>query len=138
MYSHIMVPVDLAHTEQLEKALQSAADLARLYQASVCYVGVTASAPSSVAHTPEEFSAKMEQFSQDQAAKYQLPDVSSAAYISHDPTADLDDTLMRAAKETSADLVVMASHVPGLLEHVFASNAGYFASFSKVSVLVVR
>ncbi|ANG62701.1 universal stress protein UspA [Marinobacterium aestuarii] len=138
MYSHIMVPVDLAHAEQLQKALQSAADLARLYHASVCYVGVTASAPSSVAHTPEEFAAKMEQFSQTQAAKHQLPNVSSATYTSHDPTADLDDTLMRAASETGADLVIMASHVPGLLEHVFASNAGYFASFSKVSVLVVR
>jgi nucleotide-binding universal stress UspA family protein len=133
-----MVPVDLAHTEHLQKALQSAADLAGLYQASVCYVGVTASTPSSVAHTPEEFATKMEAFSQAQAAKHQLSNVSSATYISHDPTADLDDTLMRAASETSADLVVMASHVPGLLEHVFASNAGYFASFSKVSVLVVR
>nr|WP_067298243.1 universal stress protein [Marinobacterium profundum] len=138
MYSHIMVPVDLAHAEQLQKALQTAADLAKLYQASVCYVGVSASAPSSVAHTPEEFAAKMEKFSQAQAAKYQLPNVSSAAYISHDPTADLDDTLMRASKDAGADLVVMASHVPGLLEHVFASNAGYFASFSKISVLVVR
>ncbi len=138
MYKHIMVPVDLAHAEQLQKALETAADLARLYKASVCYVGVTASTPSSVAHTPNEFTRKMEQFGQAQAAQYQLPNVSSASYISHDPSVDLDDTLMRAASETGADLVVMASHVPGLLEHVFASNAGYFASFSKVSVLVVR
>ncbi|UTW12729.1 universal stress protein [Marinobacterium rhizophilum] len=138
MYNHIMVPVDLAHADQLSKALQTAADLARLYQASVCYVGVSASTPSSVAHTPDEFTRKMEQFGQAQAAKHQLPNVSSAAYISHDPAVDLDDTLMRAAKDSGADLVVMASHVPGLLEHVFASNAGYFASFSKVSVLVVR
>ncbi|MCP8687462.1 universal stress protein [Marinobacterium sedimentorum] len=138
MYSHIMVPVDLAHAEQLHKALQTSADLAKLYQASVCYVGVSASTPSSIAHTPEEFSSKMEEFSQAQAAKHQLSNVSSATYISHDPTADLDDTLMRAASETGADLVVMASHVPGVMEHIFASNAGYFASFAKVSVLVVR
>ena len=138
MYYHIMVPVDLAHAEQLHKALQTAADLARLYQASVCYVGVSASAPSSIAHTPEEFSSRVEQFGKAQAAKYQLQNVTTASYISHDPAVDLDDTLMRAAKETGADLVIMASHVPGLMEHIFASNAGYFASFAKVSVLVVR
>jgi len=138
MYSHIMVPVDLAHADKLEKALQCAADLAKLYQASVCYVGVTASTPSSVAHTPDEFSKKMELFGQEQALKHQLSNVRSTSYISHDPAVDLDDTLMRAATDTGADLVVMASHIPGLLEHVFASNAGYFASFSKMSVLVVR
>lgn len=138
MYSRIMVPVDLAHAEKLEKALQTAADLAKLYHASVCYIGVTASTPSSVAHNPEEFSKKMELFGQEQALKYNLSNVSSASYLSHDPAVDLDDTLMHAATDTGADLVVMASHVPGLLEHVFASNAGYFASFSKMSVLVVR
>ncbi len=138
MYSHIMVPVDLTHAERLEKALQTAADLAKLYGATLSYVGVSASAPSAIAHTPEEFSTKMAQFGRIQASKYGLENIKTAAYISHDPTADLDETLMRAAKETGADLVVMASHVPGLAEHIFASNAGYFASYAKVSVLVVR
>jgi hypothetical protein len=32
----------------------------------------------------------------------------------------------------------MASHVPGLAEHLFASNAGAFASSATASVLVVR
>jgi nucleotide-binding universal stress UspA family protein len=138
MYSHIMVPVDLAHTERLEQALQTAADLAKLYGSTVCYVGVSASAPSAIAHRPEEFTSKMEQFGRLQASKYGLEKVKTAAYISHDPAVDLDDTLMKAAKDTSADLVVMASHVPGLVEHIFASNAGYFASYAKISVLVVR
>lgn len=138
MYSKIMVPVDLSHIERLEKALKTAADLSRLYNASVCYVGVTAPAPSAVAHTPAEFSVKMEAFSQAQAQQYGLGEASSAAYVCHDPAIDLDDTLMKAAKDCGADLVVMASHVPGLAEHIFASNAGYFASYSDVSVLVVR
>lgn len=138
MYSKIMVPVDLAHIDRLEKALTTAADLAKLYAIPVCYVGVSASAPSPIAHTPAEFSAKMKKFSEDQAGKYGLPETSSAAYISHDPAIDLDDTLMKAARDSGADLVVMASHVPGLAEHIFASNAGYFASYSEVSVLVVR
>ena len=36
------------------------------------------------------------------------------------------------------DLIVMASHVPGVAEYVFASNAGYLASHADLSVLVVR
>ena len=58
--------------------------------------------------------------------------------ISHDMAIDLDDVLMRTANEVGADLVVMASHVPGLAEYVFASRAGYLASHAKMSVLVVR
>ncbi|GAA3551519.1 universal stress protein [Zobellella aerophila] len=138
MYKQIMIPVDLTHIERLEKALQTGADLAKLYGIPVCYIGVSASAPSAVAHNPAEFTAKMQKFGKEQAEKYGLEQVSSTAYISHDPAVDLDKTLLKAAKESGADLVVMASHVPGLAEHLFASNAGYFAAHSDASVLVVR
>ena len=60
------------------------------------------------------------------------------AYSSHDPAADLDHRLIAAGREIGADLIVMASHLPGLPEHLFASNAGAVASHAKVSVFVVR
>ncbi|WP_432695606.1 universal stress protein [Marinobacterium sp. YM272] len=138
MYSKMMVPVDLEHIEGLDKALTTAAEIAKLYNCAVCYVGVSASAPSSVAHTPHEFAQKVKQFSENEAAKRGLSSVSSAAYISHDPAVDLDDTLMQAAEECGADLVVMGSHIPNVVNHIFASNAGYFASYAKMSVFVVR
>lgn len=138
MYKQLMIPVDLAHVERLEKALQTGADLAKLYNIPVCYIGVSASAPSAVAHNPAEFSAKLQKFARAQAEKYGLENVSSSACISPDPAVDLNKTLLQAAKDNGADLVVMASHVPGLLEHLFASHAGYFASHSDASVLVVR
>lgn len=138
MYKQMMIPVDLAHIERLEKALRTGADLAKLYDMSVCYIGVSANTPTAVAHNPTEFKEKLEQFSVAQAERYGLRKVSSASYISHDPAVDLDKTLLKAAKDCGADLVVMASHVPGLAEHLFASNAGYFASYSDATVLVVR
>jgi nucleotide-binding universal stress UspA family protein len=137
MYTKIMVPVDLAHVERLNKALTTAADLSKHYGIPVCYVGVTTSAPGQVAHTPAEFARKLEQFGKAEAERHGLQ-AATSAYVSHDPTIDLDATLMKAIKETGADLVVMASHVPGLPEHIFASNAGYVASYATVSVLVVR
>ena len=137
MYSGILVPVDLAHVERLEKALATAADLSRHYCAPVCYVGVTAPVAGPVAHNPEEYAQKLEQFGRAEASRRGI-DASARAYTGHDPAVDLDDVLMRAIRETQSDLVVMASHLPGLAEHIFASNAGYLASHASVSVFVVR
>jgi nucleotide-binding universal stress UspA family protein len=137
MYTKIMVPVDLAHIDKLDKALTTATDLAKHYRIPVCYVGVTAETPTSVAHTPKEYSEKLQAFGANQAEQHGL-DVTTKAYPSHDPTIDLDRTLIDAAAENGADLIVMASHVPGVADHIFHSNAGTVASYSKVSVFVVR
>jgi nucleotide-binding universal stress UspA family protein len=137
MYRKIMVPVDLAHLERLEKAITTATDLARHYGIPICFVGVTAETPTEVAHTPKEFAEKLEAFGATQSKTHNL-DIDTAAYPSHDPAVDLDDTLIAAAKENGADLIVMASHVPGLPEHIFASNAGAVAAHAEVSVFVVR
>ncbi len=137
MYKTIMAPVDLAHVERLGKALTTAADLSKHYGIPVCYVGVTATTPGPVAHTPAEFTAKLEHFARAQADKYGLQ-ATAKAYTSHDPAVDLDDTLLKAIAETGADLVVMASHIPGIPDYIFSSNAGYLASHAKVTVMVVR
>lgn len=137
MFKKLLVPVDLAHVDRLEKALQAAGDLAKFYGASLCYVGVTASTPGPVAHNPQEFAKKLEAFGRQQGERHACP-VATRAYGSHDPAADLDETLAEAIKEEGADLVVMASHVPGLPEHIFASNAGRLAAHAPVSVFVIR
>jgi nucleotide-binding universal stress UspA family protein len=132
-----MVPVDLAHKGDLDKALKTAADLASHYGVPVCYVGVTSPQPGSVAHTPEEFAKKLEGFAQDEAKKHGH-EASSKSYTSHDPTVDIDDTLLKAVKETDSDLVVMASHAPNILDYVWPSNGGKVAEHAKASVFVVR
>ena len=58
--------------------------------------------------------------------------------MSHDISIDIDDVLQKAVQELNTDLVVMASHVPGLKEYVLASRAGYLASHAEISVMVVR
>ena len=137
MYKKIMVPVDLAHVERLEKAITTATDLAKHYGATICFVGVTAETPTEVAHTPKEFAEKLKAFGVAQSKQHNL-DIDTAAYPSHDPAVDLDNTLIAAAKDHGADLIVMASHVPGLREHIFASHAGTVASHAGVSVFVIR
>jgi nucleotide-binding universal stress UspA family protein len=95
MYKQIMVPVDLAHADHLSKALSTAADLAKHYGAPVCYVGVTASAPSAVAHNPAEYDAKLDAFAQTQAGQHGIS-ATSKSMISNDPVTDVDDALLKA------------------------------------------
>jgi nucleotide-binding universal stress UspA family protein len=137
MYRKILVPVDLAHLEKLEKALRTAADLAKHYGASVTYVGATVGEPSEVAHSPEEFAQKLEEFAAAQAKKHGI-DGKAKTVRSHDPARDLNNVLLKEIDAEGADLVVMASHVPGLPEHIFTSHAGGVASHAEVSVFVVR
>ena len=137
MYKKVMVPVDLAHIERLEKAIGVSTDLAKHYRIPVCFVGVTAETPTEVAHNPQEYAEKLKQFGAAQAQAYGL-EVETAAYPSHDPAVELDKTLIGAASDAGADLIVMASHVPGLPEHIFASHAGAVASHAGISVFVVR
>lgn len=137
MYKSIMVPVDLAHKDKLDKALATAGLFAKQFGSTLSFVAVTATAPSSVAHTPEEFAKKLEAFGGEQAEKLGVS-IQTKAYTAGDPARDLDDVLDKAAHELGADLVVMATHMPGAYEHVFNSNAGYLASHSDISVFVVR
>lgn len=137
MFTKIMTPVDLAHIGDLEKGLQCSADLARQYNAGIVYVGVTSSAPSKTAHNPAEYAEKLATFAADQAEKHGVA-TEAHSVISHDPTTDLDDALLKAVAETGADLVVMTSHLPNLTDYVWPSNGGKIAAHAGCSVMVVR
>lgn len=132
-----MTPVDLAHKGDLGKALDCAADLAKHYDAEVVYVGVTAASPSSTAHNPKEFDAKLKEFAEEQGKSHGIK-ASSKMEMCHDPTTEVDDAIIKAAKDTGADLVIMASHVPSVFDIIWPSNGGSVAEHVDCSVLVVR
>ena len=137
MYKNILLPIDLEHHDAISKAVAVGADLAKHYGADITLVGVTTSQPSTVAHTPDEFRDKLDSYASARSKDFGIA-FGAKMMVSHDPTIDIDDVLQTAATELNTDLVVMASHVPGLLEHVFASRAGYLASHADISVMVVR
>ncbi|WP_372993446.1 universal stress protein [Sulfitobacter sp.] len=137
MYSNIMIPVDLRHTDRLDKALSVAADIAKLYGAKTHIVGVVQTAPNELARTPEEYAEKLAAFAADRSQELGVI-FEPHAEIGHDPSIDLDDVLKRFADAIGIDLIIMASHIPGIAEHFFASNAGHLASHAKVSVFVIR
>lgn len=137
MYRNIAVPVDLEHVDRLDKALSTAADLAKHYDATVCYIGVTTTEPSPLGHTPDEYAEQLATFGKEQAAKHGIK-TATLPRVAHDMSVELDKVLLEGISECGADAVVMASHVPGLADHFFASNAGTVAADAKVSVFVIR
>lgn len=139
-----MVPIDLTHTEKLTKALDTAKVLAQAGGGTIILVGVTSTAPGAAAHTPEEFSKKLSAFGSEYAERSGCH-VETSSFVANDPATDLHKTLIDASGKLvdasgklDVDLIVMASHVPGLPEHIFSSNAGSVASHAGISVLVVR
>ena len=137
MFSRIMAPVDLVHAERLVKALAVTADLAQHYDVPVTYVAVAAATPGPLGHNPAEFADRLAAFAAGQADAHGIA-ATGLALTSHDPTTDLDDTLLKAIDEIGADLVVMASHIPNVADHVWPSNGGKLAGHASASVFVVR
>ena len=137
MFSRIVVPVDLAHSDHLAKALDTATDLARHYGATLTYVSVTAETPTSVAHNPKEFGEKLAEFARRRSEADGVK-IDTKAYTATDPTIDIDSRLLRAAEEANADLVVIASHKPGLADYFWGSHGGHLAGHATISVFVVR
>jgi nucleotide-binding universal stress UspA family protein len=137
MFSRIMTPVDLAHVARLGKALSVSSDMAKHFGIPVTYVGVTAATPGALGHNPEEFGRKLAAFGEEQARTHGI-EADTRVVVSHDPTTDVDDALLKAVSETGSDLVVMASHIPGLVDYIWPSNGGKLAAHSSASVFVVR
>lgn len=137
MFKHIMVPIDLSHLDGLEHARKVAADLADHYGAEVTYVGVGADTPGALGHNPKEFAAKLQAFAKEETASLGV-EGKAHSVICNDPTTDVDDALLEATGDVGCDLVVMQSHVPGLIDYIWPSNGGKVAGHAKCSVMVVR
>lgn len=137
MYSHIMVPVDLAHLGAVAKALQTGGALAALWSANITYVGVTSTMPGKMGHTPEEFATKLGAFAAGQATLYGVR-ASAMTAISHDPATELDTALIKATADCGADLVVMQTHHHRTTDWIWPSNGGKLASHADCSVMLVR
>ncbi len=137
MFSRIMVPVDLVHRDALGKAIDLACSMAREHKAEICFVSVSGEMPSEIAKSSSDYGEKLQEFADRKAEEYAIS-AKALNLSSADPEAEIDRELLSAIEQIGADLVVMASHQPGLMEYIFSSHGGYIAAHAKVSVFVVR
>ncbi|NNK77752.1 MAG: universal stress protein [Litoreibacter sp.] len=138
MYSRILVPVDLDNADKLSKALLLAGRTAQENDAEVVYVDVVDAVPTSSARTEgDRLAARLKEFAANQAKEYGIK-ASDHVALRSDLHLNVGSDLIKAAKEADCDLIVMASHMPGLKDHILSSNSGYVASHAPMTVYVVR
>jgi len=138
MCSRILVPVDLSNTDKLTKALDIAARMAQEKAATVVYVGVVDAVPTSgKVQEGEKAAAALKGFAAQQAQAHQI-NTEAHVTLRGDLHLNVGSEVIQSARDKECDLIVMASHVPGLVEHILSSNAGYVASHAPMSVYVVR
>ncbi|MBW0159562.1 universal stress protein [Sedimentimonas flavescens] len=136
-YTHIMLPIDLEHADRMGKAIETALALAVQFGAKLTLVGVTSELPGVSAHNPTEFKEKLSALAQ-RLGEGLPQSAESRTYVAHDPSVQIDGILLDAIKDVGADLVVMASHIPNVLNAIWPSHGGKMASHADVSVFVVR
>ncbi|MPV86280.1 universal stress protein [Ostreibacterium oceani] len=137
MFSKIMVPVDLVHRDTIAKAVDVACNMAHEYNAEIYFVSVSGELPSEIASSAGEYGQILEEFTAHKAKQYSIT-AHAVNLKSPDPSAEVNSRLLKATEEIGADLVIMASHEPGIMDHIFSSHGGHMASYAKVSVFVVR
>jgi nucleotide-binding universal stress UspA family protein len=137
MFKHIMVPVDLSVKETLSKAVNVAADLARLYGAKITFVSVSGGLQADGLHSDEKYGRLLAEFAAEQSQAKGVR-IDSLNVSVPDPSVEVDATLRKVITEIAADLVVIASHQPGWIEYILASHGGKLAAHAPISVFVVR
>lgn len=141
MFKDILLPVDLASLESQEKAVTTAVELAKTQGARLHIITVVPDYGLSIvgSYFPEgyekkaldEASAKLHDFS-----KAKIPAGIQVQHIVGHGT--IYQEVVRAAKETGCDLVVMASHRPELRDYLLGPNAARVVRHATCSVMVVR
>ena len=101
------------------------------------YLGVSSTLPTRVTQNPAEYKKVLEAFVDNEARSRDI-EASTHMVLSHDPAVELNTAILRAIHDSGADLVVMGTHIPGIMEHIFSSHGGWIASHAPVSVMLVR
>ncbi len=136
MFKKILVPVDLAHNEQGGKMINLARELGGK-DAEIILTHVINDIP---VYAAVEISGELLQQTHKWAAK-ELADLAKT----HKITTKTDlrhgsagNSIVEAAEDHKADLVIIASHKPGMADYFLGSTAGRVVRHAQCPVLVMR
>jgi nucleotide-binding universal stress UspA family protein len=136
MYKTILVPIDMAHVAEgkanIDLATQHAAAGARIILLNV------------VEEIPNWAAVELPSGLLDQsihASQSELKAIATATGTKMEVevrTGHSYNTILEVAEEKNADLIIIASHRPGLQDYFLGSTAAKVVRHAKCSVLVVR
>jgi nucleotide-binding universal stress UspA family protein len=140
MYKSILVPVDLAEVELAKPAIDAAVTFANLSGGTVRLVYVRSLVPVTyMEFVPSDFDTIQQEEAEAKlgsiAAEIALPSEQVSAKVL---VGSVHGEVLAEAEASGADLIIIASHEPGMLVYVIGSNASTIVRRAKCSVLVVR
>ena len=135
----ILVPIDIAQTEAAAAALELAKDMAKTHAARLVLLNVLEQVPGYVAaQLPKSFHenalADATKRLNELAAAHALAGSAEIVVRDGHPSTEI----LEFAEKTGADMIVIASHDPGLADYFLGSVAGRVVRHAHCSVLVVR
>lgn len=141
MYNRILVPVDLNDESSWRTALPVAVGLCEKFGATLDVMTVVPDfvLPSVAQFFPDDYTDKAlaeTRTSLDALIADQVPAAAGATAIIAYGTPYTE--ILRVAKETKPDLIVMASHRPELKDYLLGPNAARVVRHADCSVQVVR
>jgi len=136
MYKVIMVPIDLSHAEKGKVMIEVARKLGDK-TARIVLINVVVDIPTYLAaELPGGIIGKAKE-----DAHSDLEDMAKAAGVKADievRSGTPATAILATAEEKGADLIIIASHQPGLQDYLLGSTASRVVRHATCSVLVVR
>jgi nucleotide-binding universal stress UspA family protein len=139
MYKNILAPVDLAHPDVAVRTVATALKVAGSDDCKLTLLNVVPELPGFVAaELPAGIAEKTEaaaESSLKKIAKDAGVEGRSKLMVKHGRP---HNQILQVAGEIGADLIVIASHQPGIEDYLLGSVAGKVVRHAKCSVLVER
>lgn len=139
MFKVILLPVDISQKEAAKTAIAAASQLMRSGDTKLVLLNVVDEVPAYIAtQIPKSVSDKV-----NEDAKAVLDELVSEHQLSGTTETLVRDghpsrTILEVGEEIGADVIVIASHDPGLADYLLGSTAGRVVRHAHCSVLVVR
>ena len=139
MYKTVLVPVDLSHIKKGSKMIERAKYLADTSKSQLTLLNVIPEIPPYVAiEIPSGLHEKVVENAKadlrDLVRKHDLPSSTRIVVESGTPA----NVILAYAKKENSDLIMVASHQPGLRDFLLGSVAGKIVRHARCSVLVIR
>ena len=136
MFKSILLPVDVAHLDEGHKTLEFALAIMSP-DTAITLLYVMEDIPS---WTDLDLPANFKENSMESARKSleSIADSTDKAVQVETRTGHAYSTILKEAEAMNADLIILASHKPGLKEYFIGSNTTKVVSHANCSVVVVR
>lgn len=139
MFKTILVPVDISQLDAAIQALSLAKDVAKARGGKIVLLNVVEEVPNYIAaeipaevlaNSIERAEIELVAFAEREGMSGEAEIVVRRGHAARD--------ILAFASERKADMIVMASHDPGLVDYFLGSVAGHVVRHAHCSVLVVR